>query len=1032
MTALARTRPQPDIAPNDLQWNDLIELEWTDGQYLIPITNFAGRNYPSLSDKLMTSLLAIKPTDRVIDVGGGDASFSRANVVTDAFPDDGIHRSGRAAEDNKGRRKIVQCFAEDLPFEDKEFDFAYCRAVLEHVIDPTAACTELMRVAKRGFIETPSPLSEYFGGHPTHRWLTWLEADPDGGTPTLVFKRKPFLRAPFRYCMRGQWFAMGEYQRTVEWTYRNLVCTQLQWEGEFKFRVEPDAGIDYDDPLQAGELHLDAAVNGLRWGGVPTSIIMADAERACELTPENPIAHNAYGCALWQDGRREKALSEFAKAAQIEPENTTFRQNARLSVRDENAQLNLALMPPTVEDTTDIESNFAGKVFYAHTGYDDRLAADIGVKEGDRVLDVGGGQRPLKRADVSIDFDVFEGVHRQGLTISREKPLVCGDVQSLPFTSKSFDVVCCRMVLEHVIDPASALRELQRVGKRGFIETPNVLWESFYGHPTHRWLISFEAKTNTVVFQRKPFDRIPFACGIVPYLYTNAEVQRAFEVSYRNLTTVQATWDENTPLNVRVEDDENCPYDYLGSPEDATRGSMNYARDLMGGGLAMVAVAEAEDAIRNAPTPPLYDAALRLRLEIARLLGDSAKVAEVQQRLRRGFAVVSGGLLEQKESAPITDNSLPIVWNAPLLDPSGYADEARHFLFALASQDANGLAPASREIRWSEKIAPLPPDRKRILQAALARPAPLKPLSIWHILAPHFQNDPLSRANVGRTMFETDRLPEGWAAACNRMDAVWVPGEFNRETFARAGVERDKLRIVPGAIDLSPYRRDLKPLSIDGANGYSFLSLFDWTLRKGWDVLIKAYVEEFRTDEDVTLILKTHSSMGYTTDQIFAQVSDYLTKTLNLDPETCPDIIFQDAALSDAQMPHLYRAADCYVSPTRGEGWGRPLMEAMAMALPVIATNWSGQTAFLNEENSLLLDYTLVEVSETAAIETPTYRGHFWAEPSVGHLRQLMRRAFSDRNTLLELGEKGRAHLKANFTYPHVTRILEAEIKRLL
>ncbi len=1026
MTALAN-RPAPRPTPASPKWNEALQIEWPNGVFYVPLTNFAGRNYPSQNDGLMVELLQIAPSDRVIDVGGGDASFSRADVVTDAFPEDGIHRSGRASE--KGGREIVQCFAESLPFQDGEFDFAYCRAVLEHVMDPEAACRELMRVAKRGFLETPSPLSEYLGGHPTHRWLTWLETDPQTGTPTLVFRRKPFTRAPFRYCLRHLWFQEGEYQKAAEWTYRNLMCTQLEWEGGFQFRIEPDAGIDYDDPAQAAELHLDAALNGLRWGGVPASILMADAERASQLTPNNPLAHNAFGCALWQDGRREKALKAFRRAVEIEPRNSTYRQNANLSIRQENAPLQLALMPPTREDSTDIETNFDGKVFYAHTGYDDRLAHDIGVRPGDRVLDVGGGQRPLKRADVSIDFDVFEGVHRQGLTISREKPLVCGDVQSLPFNTHSFDVVLCRMVLEHVLDPASALRELQRVGKRGFVETPNVFWESFYGHPTHRWLISYEANTHTMVFRRKPFDQIPFSCAIVPHLYTNPDVQRAFEVTFRNLTTVQATWDEEHPLNVRVEDDDRCPYDYLGRPEDAARGSMNYARDLMNSGLAPVAVAEAEDAIRNAPTPELLEAALRLRLEIARRMGDVSKAAEIQKRLRGGVAVVNAG-----SAFPLSQGAadLPVVWNAPLLDPSGYADEARHFLFALASESENGSPPASREIRWSQKITPLSSERQRVLREALSRPAPPSPVQVWHILAPHFGYDPSAKANIGRTMFETDRLPQAWVEACNRMEAVWVPSSFNVETFAFAGVDRNKLRIVPGAIDLTPYRHDLRPLPIDGAKGYHFLSLFDWTLRKGWDVLIRAFVEEFRAEEDVALIVKTHSSLGYTTEAVVAQVSDFLTQTLGIDPDSCPDIIFQDATLTDAQMPHLYRAADAYVTPTRGEGWCRPAMEAMAMGLPVIATGWSGQTAFLKEENSLLLDYTLVEVPERAVREAETFRGHRWAEPSVGHLRELMRRAFTDREGMKALGAKGRAHLEAEFTYPAVAKILRAEIQRLL
>lgn len=374
---------------------------------------------------------------------------------------------------------------------------------------------------------------------------------------------------------------------------------------------------------------------------------------------------------------------------------------------------------------------------------------------------------------------------------------------------------------------------------------------------------------------------------------------------------------------------------------------------------------------------------------------------------------------------PTPERRAPILWNAPLFDPSGYADEARHFLLAL---DAAGYSVAAQPIRWSNRVAVLPAQVEARLMAMTARQPVPGSVHVSHIFPPHFTRRADARLNVGRTMFETDRLPEGWAEACNRMDRIWVPSEFNRETFARAGVNERKIGVVPGAIDMTPYDPSIAPLRIEGARGYNFLAVFDWTLRKGWDVLLRAYVEEFDPEEDVALILKTHSSLGCTIQQIAESAAGYLRDALGRDPERTPDIIFQDVNLPAHQMPHLYRAADCFVLPTRGEGWGRPYMEAMAMGLPTIGTNWGGNTAFMTVENSFLLDYTLVPVPEAGWQEAATFRGHFWAEPDVMHLRRLMRRVFTDREAARVVGAQARADIADRFSYARVADMIGEEV----
>ena len=92
-------------------------------------------------------------------------------------------------------------------------------------------------------------------------------------------------------------------------------------------------------------------------------------------------------------------------------------------------------------------------------------------------------------------------------------------------------------------------------------------------------------------------------------------------------------------------------------------------------------------------------------------------------------------------------------------------------------------------------------------------------------------------------------------------------------------------------------------------------------------------------------------------------------------------IIVLERPLSLADLPRLYAAADVYVSASRGEGWGRPMLEAMACRIPVVATRWSGNLEFMNDENSVLLDIEGLQAVDHRA-EFAFYRGHRWAEPS--------------------------------------------------
>ncbi|HLL89940.1 MAG TPA: class I SAM-dependent methyltransferase [Tepidisphaeraceae bacterium] len=128
----------------------------------------------------------IRPGDRVLDVGSGNVPLPLATHQAEfAIDNDRFGRAGQPMRRLDGVR-LVQASVQRLPFADKSFDFVYCSHIMEHVVDPVAACAELSRVARRGYIESPTRAKDLWMDQArcsNHNWF--LSLKPDGRT--LVF-----------------------------------------------------------------------------------------------------------------------------------------------------------------------------------------------------------------------------------------------------------------------------------------------------------------------------------------------------------------------------------------------------------------------------------------------------------------------------------------------------------------------------------------------------------------------------------------------------------------------------------------------------------------------------------------------------------------------------------------------------------------------------------------------------------------------------------------------------------------------------
>ncbi|MFN3373045.1 MAG: glycosyltransferase [Chloroflexus sp.] len=242
---------------------------------------------------------------------------------------------------------------------------------------------------------------------------------------------------------------------------------------------------------------------------------------------------------------------------------------------------------------------------------------------------------------------------------------------------------------------------------------------------------------------------------------------------------------------------------------------------------------------------------------------------------------------------------------------------------------------------------------------------------------------------IGFTMLETDRLPTHWVEQANLMDEVWTPTAWGREVFLASGVTRP-VYVVPLGVDLAiftpgPSRADLTDRTV-------FLSVFEWSRRKGWDGLLTAYRAAFRPNDSVVLVLKIdHRAAGNPLRELATALGE----------QAPPVAVFYNQTFSPARMAELYRSADCFVLPSRGEGWGMPALEAMACGVPVIATAWSGTTAFLDESCGYPLP--IRGLTPTGATSGP-YAGAQWAEPDVDALVELLRRVHYQRDEARALG----------------------------
>jgi len=259
-----------------------------------------------------------------------------------------------------------------------------------------------------------------------------------------------------------------------------------------------------------------------------------------------------------------------------------------------------------------------------------------------------------------------------------------------------------------------------------------------------------------------------------------------------------------------------------------------------------------------------------------------------------------------------------------------------------------------------------------------------------------------NRLNIGYWAWELSKFPDEWLPAVNIVDEIWAPSRFIQQALS----EKVKVPVVwmPLAVHIEEPEGNINRAYFGiPENKYTFLFYFDmasYSARKNPRAVLKAFKDAFPSGkEEVSLVVKV---MG--NDHHADELRELMSESKN-----DSRVIILSGVLSHEEIAGLVKACDCFVSMHRSEGFGRGLAEAMYFGKPVIGTNYSGNTDFMQQDRALLLDYKLISVADG---EYPYGAGQVWADPSHDQAVDYMRMLVDNPAFGKKIGEKACEYIR--------------------
>ena len=397
------------------------------------------------------------------------------------------------------------------------------------------------------------------------------------------------------------------------------------------------------------------------------------------------------------------------------------------------------------------------------------------------------------------------------------------------------------------------------------------------------------------------------------------------------------------------------------------------------------------------------------------------------------------------------------VISSPFDTYSGYGARSRDVIKAIIATDKYEVKLLSQ--RWGNTpfgFCKDNPEWKFLLDLVIPQPLNFQP-DIWAQITVPNEFQPVGKYNIGITAgLETDLVPGEWIEGINKMNLNLVSSNHSKNAFlnskydkkdqqgnllGKTQVEKPIEVLFEGA-DLNTYFPDNSPCMIDFNIPESFAYLFvgHWMPgqlgedRKNVGLLIKAFFETFKNKKKKpALILKTSQVGSSYLDRegILSKISQ-IRETVN--SNDLPNVYLLHGDFSDKEMNSLYNHSKvkAMISLTKGEGFGRPLLEFSLSKKPIIVSGWSGHMDFIKPEFNIILGGTLTDVHSSTGNAFVVDKGFKWFSPNHGEIGHSLKEVFENYKKYQDIGKRQAYHSKTNFSWENMKEVLSLLLKNYI